>query len=166
MIGGLKFPLKEHKTLAEFKNNDFNADKPRHTSIIWRKTRVQTCIRKSEIFRQNFFQAVVEGRRSGSGIIVSEFYDKLVQLWGGFACAKPLAFDQQSNCIGNVSNNAGLNDTYPDSGDESDMRTYPANIYLLKVNSRNVRKRCQIFSKLKVKTPERRHWRKKQKPLQ
>ena len=29
MVGGLKFPLKEHKTLTEFKNNDFNADKPR-----------------------------------------------------------------------------------------------------------------------------------------
>ena len=95
-------------------------------SVISRKTKVQTCIRKSEIFRQKSFQAVVEGRRSGSGIIVSEFYDKLVQLWGGSACTKPLAFDQQSNCIGNVSNNAGLNDTYPDTADESDIEDLPS----------------------------------------
>ena len=33
----------------------------------------------------------------------------------------------------------------------------PANIYLLKVNNRNTRKRCEISSKLKIKIPERRH---------
>ena len=32
----------------------------------------------------------------------------------------------------------------------------PANIYLFKVNNRNARKRCEIFSKLTIKTPERR----------
>ena len=31
----------------------------------------------------------------------------------------------------------------------------PANIYLFKVNNRNARKRCKIFSKLTIKTPER-----------
>ena len=35
----------------------------------------------------------------------------------------------------------------------------PANIYLLKVNNRNTRKRCEICSKLTIKTPERRQWR-------
>ena len=35
----------------------------------------------------------------------------------------------------------------------------PANIYLFKVNNRNPRKRCQICSKLTIKTPERGHWR-------
>ena len=35
----------------------------------------------------------------------------------------------------------------------------PANIYLLKVNKRNTRKRCGICSKLTIKTPERHHWR-------
>ena len=38
----------------------------------------------------------------------------------------------------------------------------PAAIYLLKVNNRNTRTRCEIYSKLTVKTPERcqrRHWR-------
>ena len=35
---------------------------------------------------------------------------------------------------------------------------YPAGIYLLKVNSRNTRARCDVCSKLTIKTPERRHW--------
>ena len=34
--------------------------------------------------------------------------------------------------------------------------TYPANIYLFKVNSRIARKRCEICSKVTIKTPERR----------
>ena len=36
------------------------------------------------------------------------------------------------------------------------MRSYPANIYLFKVNNRNTRKRCEICSKLTIKTLERR----------
>ena len=32
-------------------------------------------------------------------------------------------------------------------------------IYLLKVNNRNTRIRCEISSKLTIKIPERRHWR-------
>ena len=32
------------------------------------------------------------------------------------------------------------------------------NIYLLKVNNRHTRKRCEIFLKLTIKTPERRQW--------
>ena len=35
-------------------------------------------------------------------------------------------------------------------------RLYPAGIYLLKVNNRNTRTRCEICSKLTIKTPERR----------
>ena len=41
--------------------------------------------------------------------------------------------------------------------DES--KYYPANIYLFKINKRNIRKNCDICSKLTIKTPERRHWR-------
>ena len=36
---------------------------------------------------------------------------------------------------------------------------FSAIIYLFKVNSENTRKRCEIFSKLTIKTLERRHWR-------
>ena len=35
---------------------------------------------------------------------------------------------------------------------------FPAGIYLLKVENRNTRTRCEICSKLTIKTPERRHW--------
>ena len=35
----------------------------------------------------------------------------------------------------------------------------PAGIYLLKVNNRNSRTRCEICSKLTIKTPGRRQWR-------
>ena len=34
-----------------------------------------------------------------------------------------------------------------------------AGIYLFKVNNRNTRTSCEICSKLKIKTPERSHWR-------
>ena len=32
---------------------------------------------------------------------------------------------------------------------------FPTYIYLFKVNNRNTRKKCEIFSKLTIKTPER-----------
>ena len=38
------------------------------------------------------------------------------------------------------------------------VKAHPAGIYLLKVNNRNIRARCEICSKLTIKTPERRHW--------
>ena len=43
------------------------------------------------------------------------------------------------------------------SGDSSNPyspQTFPANIYLFKVNNRNIRKRCGIYSKSTIKTPE------------
>ena len=39
---------------------------------------------------------------------------------------------------------------------ETDLRN-PANIYLFKVSNRNTRKKCEICSKLTIKTPEQRH---------
>ena len=42
---------------------------------------------------------------------------------------------------------------------QADIAPYPANIYLFKVINRNARKRCEICSKLTIKTPERRQWR-------
>ena len=35
----------------------------------------------------------------------------------------------------------------------------PAGNYMLKVNNRNTRTMCEIFSKLTIKIPERGHWR-------
>ena len=38
------------------------------------------------------------------------------------------------------------------------IKGFPANIYLLKVNNRNTKKRCVMCSKLTSKTPEQRQW--------
>ena len=38
------------------------------------------------------------------------------------------------------------------------MKTLPAGIYMFKVNDGNTRKLCEIGSKLRIKTPEQRHW--------
>ena len=35
---------------------------------------------------------------------------------------------------------------------------YQAGIYLLKINNRNIRTKSEIFSKLTMKIPDRRHW--------
>ena len=37
------------------------------------------------------------------------------------------------------------------------MNDRPPNTYLFKVNNKNTRKRCEICSKLTMKTPERLH---------
>ena len=39
---------------------------------------------------------------------------------------------------------------------DASSNPYPANIYLIKVNNKNTRKRCEICSKFTIKTPERR----------
>ena len=36
------------------------------------------------------------------------------------------------------------------------INPYPANIYFFKVNNRGTRKKCEICSKLTIKSPERR----------
>ena len=42
---------------------------------------------------------------------------------------------------------------------EKNTGSYPAGNYMFKFNNGNTRTRCEIFSKLTIKTPERRHWR-------
>ena len=37
------------------------------------------------------------------------------------------------------------------------VEPFPVGIYLLKVTNKNTRARCEIRSKLTIKTPERRH---------
>ena len=41
---------------------------------------------------------------------------------------------------------------------EACKRSFPAGIFLLKVNNTNTRARCKISSKLTINIPERRHW--------
>ena len=38
------------------------------------------------------------------------------------------------------------------------LNDIPACNYLLKVDNKNTGKKCEICSKLTIKTPERRHW--------
>ena len=49
--------------------------------------RVQEKIKE---IRQNFNSAVINGRRSGSGKIVFEHYDRLVKIYGGTASSEPI----------------------------------------------------------------------------
>ena len=49
--------------------------------------------------------------------------------------------------------------TYESNEENIPFPDFPAGIYLLKVNNRNTRTRCEICSKLTIKTPERRHQR-------
>ena len=55
-------------------------------------------------------------------------------------------------CMPHFDSNAPLNIYY--ACIESEI--FPVSIYLLKVNNRNTRTRCEICSKLTIKTPERR----------
>ena len=43
-----------------------------------------------------------------------------------------------------------------DNFEVSNGSTFPAGNYMFKVNNRNIRTRCEICSKLTIKTPERR----------
>ena len=44
-------------------------------------------------------------------------------------------------------------------GNNEYYTTIPADIYLLTVNNRNTRTRCEVFPKLTIKTQKRHHWR-------
>ena len=50
-----------------------------------------------------------------------------------------------------------LKNNEPNSPHE--MSLSPAGNYIFKVNNRSTRTRCNMLSKLTIKTPERRHWR-------
>ena len=52
----------------------------------------------------------MEGRRQGSGKIVTGFYGELVEISGGSDCTNPLEFDQRSSY--NSGNNAEWNGFY------------------------------------------------------
>ena len=47
---------------------------------------------KIQELRQGFSKAVVQGTRSGSGKMVIEFYDLMIQIWGGSPASEPLPF--------------------------------------------------------------------------
>ena len=57
------------------------------------------CVLGKVKIRQKFCQGVAEGRRRGSGKIVTGFYGELVEISGGCGCTNPLEFDQRSSYI-------------------------------------------------------------------
>ena len=63
-----------------------------------------------------------------------------------------LAYSQACNITNKITSNIFQTILCSDS-------KIPAGIYLLKFNNRNTRARCEICSKLTIKTPERRDWR-------
>lgn len=71
---------------------------------------------KLKEIRQNFSVAVTTGRRSGSGKIVLEFYDQLVQIWGGTPATQPLSFGANTEEI-----NGGVNNPCEDQEDDGNI---------------------------------------------
>lgn len=57
---------------------------------------------KLKEIRQNFSTAVTTGRRSGSGKIILDFYDELVQIWGGSPSTQPLSCGTSTQQINNT----------------------------------------------------------------
>ena len=55
--------------------------------------------------------------------------------------------------------NDGIRRMIPTLGKKtSTLNKYSAGIYLLKVNNRNTRTKCEVCLKLTTKIPERHHW--------
>ena len=76
-----------------------------------------------------------------------------------------IVFVQNSSSIEELSSFEGIREElkiilkHTKDGENMSLRNNPAGIYLLQVNNRNTRTRCEICSKLTINTPERRHWR-------
>lgn len=57
---------------------------------------------KVKEIRQNFSTAVTNGKRSGSGKIVFEFYDRLAKIYGGSASASPLSIGVDTDTFSTI----------------------------------------------------------------
>ena len=96
-------------------------------------TRVQEKLKE---IRQKFSEAVTSGRRSGSGKVILEFYDQLVQIWGGSPATEPLSAGICTHDINSVNvddqregqNPTAVFDEYnnDDDDDEDDDELGPA----------------------------------------
>ena len=71
---------------------------------------------------------------------------KVYSLWFSY-CIIPLAYDTSEIALKKKLTREGDSCCYE-----------PAIIYLFKVNNRNIRKRCEIYSKLTIKSQERLRW--------
>ena len=135
--------LFEYKSLLEYRNCDFNADKSKQYEALrvslatedvdvsffgpikmidqddredreafLKKIDVQKkqirvgynrVMEKVKELRQGFSNAVTAGSRSGSRKLVLEFYDLMVQIWGGAPSTEPLPFGIQSSQAASMS---------------------------------------------------------------
>ena len=93
---GLPFGLVEVMPMTEDENRQEYLSRSVEEKKQIRKgyNRVQEKIKE---LRQNFSQAVTAGTRSGSGKLVMQFYELMVQIWGGAPATEPLSFGVQSN---------------------------------------------------------------------
>ena len=137
--------LFEYKSLLEYRNCDFNADKSKQYEALRvslaseyedvdisffgptklldqdeqedrdsfleridvQKKQIRVgynrVMEKVKELRQGFSNAVTAGSRSGSGKLVLEFYDLMVQIWGGAPSTEPLPFGIQSSQAASIS---------------------------------------------------------------
>jgi hypothetical protein len=84
--------------------------------------RVQEKIKE---MRQNFSVAVTTGRRSGSGKVILEFYDELVQIWGCSPATQPLSCGISTDQVNNVTTTPAPSclpdDANTELGDDDDV---------------------------------------------
>ena len=93
-----------------------------------------SCTKKKKKFkeiRQNFSQALISGRRIGSGNVVWEFYDDLVKLWGGSPATELLTCGISSKDINLPScSSTSTSSSFSDGTNESDEDNNDKNIEL------------------------------------
>ena len=86
----MELPLPSEKQSLEEKET-YIKEKKYHATM--KRKGHQRVMEKIKELRQNFSNALTAGSRSGSGRIVYEFYDELINIWGGSPSAKPLSFE-------------------------------------------------------------------------
>ena len=74
---------------------------------------------KVKELRQGFSNAVTAGSRSGSGKLVLEFYDLMIQIWGGAPSTEPLPFGIQSSQAASFSSIDGNDVAHVSSEEET-----------------------------------------------
>ena len=154
--------LFEYKSLLEYRNCDFNADKSKQYEALRvslaseyedvdisffgptkmldqgeqegrdsfleridvQKTQIRVgynrVMEKVKELRQGFSNAVTAGSRSGSGKLVLEFYDLMVQIWGGAPSTEPLPFGIQSSQAASISSIDGNDVAHVSSEEETE----------------------------------------------
>ena len=85
---------------------------------------------KIKELRQRFSQAITTGTRSGSGKMVMQFYDLMVQIWGGSPATEPLAFGVQSSSSNQESDTVLTNDMAPEENIEQGGSQEKLNMYV------------------------------------